>query len=93
MFVVRASLAATAGRLARAGVPAATLRAASGGPKIVYTFTDEAPMLATFSLLPIIRRFTDDAGIAVELSDISVAARILSQFPERLTAAQVRGVT
>lgn len=47
-------------------------------------------MLATFSLLPIIRRFTDDAGIAVELSDISVAARILAQFPERLSPAQVR---
>ncbi len=48
-----------------------------GTHKIHYTHTDEAPMLATYSLLPIIRRFTDPAGIDVEKIDISVAARIL----------------
>jgi isocitrate dehydrogenase len=56
--------------------------------KIVYTYTDEAPMLATYALLPIIRRFTDPAGIKVEVSDISVAARVLSHFPDSLTAEQ-----
>ena len=45
-------------------------------------------MLATYALLPVIRRFTDPAGIAVEKIDISLAARILCQFPERLTPAQ-----
>ncbi|MFP4263630.1 MAG: NADP-dependent isocitrate dehydrogenase [Halomonas sp.] len=53
-------------------------------PKIIYTFTDEAPALATHSLLPIIDAFTDAAGIEVETRDISLAARILSQFPDYL---------
>ena len=57
-------------------------------PKIIYTLTDEAPMLATFAFLPIIRAFTAPAGIEVAQSDISVAARILAEFPERLTDAQ-----
>ncbi|RAU19145.1 NADP-dependent isocitrate dehydrogenase [Nitrincola tibetensis] len=57
-------------------------------PKIIYTLTDEAPALATFSLLPIIRTFTAAAEISVETSDISVAARILASFPERLTESQ-----
>lgn len=57
-------------------------------PKIVYTMTDEAPALATYSLLPIFKRFTDPSGVKVELSDISVAARILAQFPERLKPEQ-----
>ncbi len=56
--------------------------------KIIYTLTDEAPFLATGSLLPIVRAFTSAAGIAVETSDISVAARILASFPEKLTAEQ-----
>ncbi|WP_348674758.1 NADP-dependent isocitrate dehydrogenase [uncultured Abyssibacter sp.] len=56
--------------------------------KITYTFTDEAPMLATASFLPIIKRYLDPAGIDVELSDISVAARILAAFPERLSEEQ-----
>lgn len=56
--------------------------------KIVYTYTDEAPMLATYALLPVIRRFADPVGVDVELSDISVAARILAQFPDKLTAEQ-----
>jgi isocitrate dehydrogenase len=54
-------------------------------PKIIYTLTDEAPRLATYSLLPILRAFTRPAGIEIEESDISVAARILGQFPECLT--------
>ena len=56
--------------------------------KIIYTLTDEAPLLATASLLPFIRKFTSAAGITVELSDISVAARVLAEFPEFLTEEQ-----
>ncbi len=56
--------------------------------KIVYTLTDEAPRLATYSLLPIVQTFTKAAGIAVETRDISLAGRILANFPENLTAAQ-----
>jgi isocitrate dehydrogenase len=56
--------------------------------KIIYTKTDEAPALATYSLLPIIRNFTSSAGIEVELTDISLAARILSVFGELLPADQ-----
>ncbi|MGH8128554.1 MAG: NADP-dependent isocitrate dehydrogenase, partial [Gammaproteobacteria bacterium] len=57
-------------------------------PKIIYTLTDEAPFLATQSLLPIIDAFTDTAGVALETRDISLAGRILSQFPDVLTDAQ-----
>ncbi len=57
-------------------------------PKIIYTKTDEAPALATYSLLPIIQAFTQHAGIAVETRDISLAGRILARFPEKLTAEQ-----
>ena len=56
--------------------------------KIIYTHTDEAPALATYSFLPIIEKFTDAAEIEVELSDISLAARILAAFPDKLTDAQ-----
>jgi isocitrate dehydrogenase len=56
--------------------------------KIIYTKTDEAPALATYSLLPIIRSFTSSAGIEVELSDISLAARILSAMGDLLPADQ-----
>ena len=56
--------------------------------KIIYTGTDEAPLLATASLLPIIRTFASSAGIEVELSDISVAARVLAEFPDYLTEEQ-----
>lgn len=56
--------------------------------KIIYTYTDEAPLLATASLLPIIRTFTSAAGIEVEATDISVAARVLAEFPECLTEEQ-----
>ena len=57
-------------------------------PKIIYTKTDEAPALATYSLLPIVQTFARHAGIEVETRDISVAARILAHFPEELTEAQ-----
>jgi isocitrate dehydrogenase len=57
-------------------------------PKIIYTKTDEAPMLATYSFLPIIQAFAKTAGVKVELSDISLAGRILSQFPEFLEESQ-----
>ena len=56
--------------------------------KIVYTLTDEAPALATYSLLPFIKKYTEAADVEVELSDISVAARILAAFPENLTEDQ-----
>lgn len=56
--------------------------------KIIYTITDEAPMLATYSLLPIVQAFTKSAGIEVETRDISLAARILAHFPEYLTETQ-----
>ena len=56
--------------------------------KVVYTLTDEAPALATHSLLPIIRAFTGAAGIEIETSDISLAGRILAQFPDRLDEGQ-----
>jgi isocitrate dehydrogenase len=54
----------------------------SATPTIIYTKTDEAPALATYSLLPIVQAFTRHAGISVETRDISVAGRILAQFPE-----------
>ena len=57
-------------------------------PKIIYTMTDEAPALATYSFLPIIEKFTSIAGIEVESSDISLAARILANFPEHLSDDQ-----
>ena len=56
--------------------------------KIIYTKTDEAPALATYSLLPIVNAFTAAAGINVETSDISLAARILANFPEKLSEEQ-----
>ena len=56
--------------------------------KIIYTKTDEAPALATYSLLPIVQAFTKPANVDLETKDISLAGRILSQFPEKLTAEQ-----
>ena len=56
--------------------------------KIIYTKTDEAPALATYSFLPIVNAFTDAAGIVVETRDISLAGRILANFPENLTDDQ-----
>ncbi len=57
-------------------------------PTIIYTLTDEAPLLATRAFLPVIQAFTAPVGIHVETSDISVAARVLSAFPEALDASQ-----
>ena len=59
--------------------------------KIIYTLTDEAPLLATYSFLPIIQAFSSAAGVEVETRDISLAGRILAQFPEFLTQAQRHG--
>jgi len=56
--------------------------------KIIYTKTDEAPALATYSFLPIVKAFTKAAGVAVELRDISLAGRILAVFPDHLSAQQ-----
>lgn len=56
--------------------------------KIVYTITDEAPALATYSFLPIIKAFTKSAGIEIETKDISLSGRILAQFPENLKEDQ-----
>ncbi|MCA1842281.1 MAG: NADP-dependent isocitrate dehydrogenase, partial [Actinobacteria bacterium] len=56
--------------------------------KIIYTHTDEAPALATYSFLPIIQAFGTAAGVTIESRDISLAGRILAQFPDRLTDDQ-----
>jgi len=55
---------------------------------IIYTKVDEAPTLATYSLLPIIKTFTDEAGVVIETRDISLAGRIIANFPEKLTDDQ-----
>jgi isocitrate dehydrogenase len=60
----------------------------SSDPTIIYTLTDEAPLLATHAFLPVVSAFTKPAGIRIEESDISVAARILANFPEYLTPEQ-----
>ena len=57
-------------------------------PTIIYTLTDEAPLLATYAFLPIVRAFAEPAGIEIKTSDISVAARILAEFPDDLTEEQ-----
>ncbi|KQO64542.1 NADP-dependent isocitrate dehydrogenase [Curtobacterium sp. Leaf261] len=56
--------------------------------KIIYTLTDEAPLLATYSFLPIIAAYAKKAGVDVETRDISLAGRIIAQFPERLSDEQ-----
>lgn len=56
--------------------------------KIIYTLTDEAPALATYSFLPILQAFTESSGIAIETRDISLAGRIIANFPENLTPEQ-----
>ncbi len=57
-------------------------------PRIIYTDTDEAPALATYSLLPIVKTLTAKAGIEVEKVDISLAGRIISSWPKYLTDEQ-----
>jgi isocitrate dehydrogenase len=61
---------------------------AAGKSKIIYTLTDEAPLLATCAFLPIIRTFAGPAGVEIETSDISVSARILAEFPDYLSDEQ-----
>ena len=56
--------------------------------KIIYTKTDEAPALATYSFLPIVKAFTAPAGVTFETSDISLAGRIIATFPEFLNEDQ-----
>ena len=56
--------------------------------KIFYTLTDEAPLLATYSFLPIVQAFTGTAAIKIETRDISLAGRIIANFPEFLTDVQ-----
>ncbi len=56
--------------------------------KIIYTLTDEAPALATYSFLPIVQAYSKAAGVAVETRDISLASRIIANFPEKLTNEQ-----
>ena len=63
------------------------------GSTIIYTHTDEAPALATYSLLPVVRAYAATAGVEVETRDISLASRILAQFPEHLTESQRVGDT
>ncbi|MBP8216436.1 MAG: NADP-dependent isocitrate dehydrogenase [Thauera sp.] len=60
----------------------------AGKSKIIYTLTDEAPLLATCAFLPIIRTFTGPAGVEIEKADISVSARVLAEFPEYLSEDQ-----
>jgi len=67
---------------------AARSRQASTTQTIMWTHTDEAPALASYALLPLVSRFAKSAGIEVKNADISVAARILAQFPDRLSDAQ-----
>ena len=71
------------------------------GPTIIYTHTDEAPALATYSLLPVVRAYAATAGVSIETRDISLAGRIIASFPERLepeqrigdALAELRGLT
>ncbi len=61
-------------------------------PAITYTQVDEAPALAAYSLLPIIRTFLDPVGVQVESRDISLAGRILAAFADRLTPEQLEEI-
>lgn len=71
-------------------LPKGSPTSASNGKdtKIMYTYTDEAPMLATYAFFPIVRAFCKQADVAVELKDISVAGRVLANFPENLPEAE-----
>jgi hypothetical protein len=76
------------GRVAQLGSRLTARKMTGKADKIIYTLTDEAPALATYSLLPILQRFIAPAGIKVETSDISVASRILAQFADKLPPGQ-----
>ncbi len=69
-------------------IPETDLTMSNTEPTVIYTLTDEAPALATYSLLPVVQAFSSAAGVAIETRDISLAARILSQFNDVLTAEQ-----
>ena len=60
---------------------------------IIYTQTDEAPALATYSLLPIVQAFAKAAGVTVETRDISLSGRIIANFPDKLTDAHLEQLT
>src|SRR6188472_3675003 len=68
--------------------PATGQRREEQAMKLIYTYTDEAPALATHSLLPIVEAYAAQAGVDIELRDISLAGRILAQFPDLLTDEQ-----
>ena len=85
--------AATAAPVCRTSAPLTSVLSVSESPAtdrpaIIYTHTDEAPLLATYSFLPIVQAYAGQAGVAVESRDISLAGRIIARFPERLTDAQ-----
>src|SRR3954454_21705379 len=75
-------------RFRSAQTSTATRGASMPNLEIVWTKVDEAPALATFSLLPIVEAFVGAAGVSVKLKDISLAGRIIANFPEKLTPAQ-----
>jgi monomeric isocitrate dehydrogenase len=82
VFLSRSQLgAASAARVTAA-------RALSSKPTMIYTETDEAPNLATYSLLPVIKKMVSMAGINVVKSDISLSGRVLAHFPEKLKPEQ-----
>ena len=60
----------------------------TGTTKILWTKIDEAPALATYSFLPVVQAFTKGTGVSVETTDISLAGRIIANFPEALTESQ-----
>src|SRR5271168_4401084 len=68
--------------------PGEGLSVCADKPTIIYTLTDEAPLLATYAFLPIVRAFAEPAGIEIKTSDISVASRILAEFSDFLTDEQ-----
>jgi isocitrate dehydrogenase len=86
IYIIAASACVAATRRACA----ASQRIAMAETKIIYTLTDEAPALATYSLLPIVQAFARAASLTVETRDISLAGRILASFPEELSAEQRR---
>src|SRR5258706_14204319 len=71
-----------------AQISTATRGASMPDLEIMWTKVDEAPALATYSLLPIVEAFVGAAGVTVKLKDISLAGRIIANFPEKLTPAQ-----
>ena len=88
-YYITTMLRTTAFRVSRIAMhPRMAARTMSSKPTIIYTETDEAPNLATYSLLPIVKKMVSLAGIDVVKSDISLSGRIISQFPERLTEEQ-----